>query len=170
MIRLLNFVSIGALITSAVWVYSIKYETVFHAEQVKKLENQLERERQAIIVLQAEWQLLNQPGRMQVLADRHLDMKPLAATQIVKVAELPERAKTEDALARKLDSLLTGALPAALPKQPGPARPQVKPKVSKPGAARAALGKPPQGKAAQGKAAQDKPAARQAPAAPANGR
>ena len=141
--RFLNMISFSALIGSAIWMYSIKYDTIYHAEQVKKLENRLDKERQSITVLQAEWQHLNRPGRLQAVADKHLNLKPLAATQIVKAGELPEKAPGGDALARKLDALITGAI-SPVQAKPAPqrfvpaAKASVKPQA-KPGAGRAAL-------------------------------
>ena len=41
MIRFLNVVAICALVGSAVYAYSIKYDTMLQAEQVNKLKNQL---------------------------------------------------------------------------------------------------------------------------------
>jgi len=109
MIRFLNFVAIGALIGTAVWVYSIKYETIFYAEQVKKLEHRLDKERDAIVVLQAEWQFLNQPGRLQALSDRFLQAKPLEPRQIIRPSELPDKPPPAESLAQRLDALITGS-------------------------------------------------------------
>jgi hypothetical protein len=116
MLRLLNILAILGLIGTAAWAYSIKYETIYYAEQVKKLEKRLDRERDAITVLRAEWQHVNKPTRLQVLADRHLQLQALQATQIIKATDLPERPKDQDVLANKLDQLLTGSVPAAIPK------------------------------------------------------
>ncbi len=38
MVRLLNFFAIAALIGSAIYAYTIKYETIFHAETIVKLQ------------------------------------------------------------------------------------------------------------------------------------
>jgi hypothetical protein len=121
MIRLLNILAIAALIGTAGWVYSIKYETIFFAEQQKKLENKLARERDAIQVLKAEWQHLNQPTRLQVFSDKFLDLKPLAATQIVRAAEIAEKPAKADSIGQKLDALITGSA-SATPVTPGSAR------------------------------------------------
>lgn len=109
MIRFLNFVSVAALIGTAVWVYSIKYETIFYAEQEKKLEHKLDRENASIIVLRAEWQYLNQPARLQALADKFLDSKPLEAYQIIRPNELPDKPPPVDVIGEKLDSIITGS-------------------------------------------------------------
>jgi hypothetical protein len=123
MIRFLNFVAVAALVGTAVWVYSIKYETIYFAEQVKKLENRLDREHAAIIVLKAEWQYLNQPARLQGLADKFLDSKPLEARQIIKASELPDRPPPSDEIGAKLDQLITGSTTpsskGASPRTPG---------------------------------------------------
>jgi len=112
MLRLLNVLAILGLIGTAAWAYSIKYETIYYAEQVKKLEKRLDRERDAITVLRAEWQHVNKPMRLQVLADRHLHLQALQATQIAKASDLPQRPKEQDLLANKLDQLLTGSVPS----------------------------------------------------------
>jgi hypothetical protein len=123
MLRLLNILALLGLIGTAAWAYSIKYETIYYAEQVKKLEKRLDRERDAITVLRAEWQHVNKPTRLQILSDRHLQLQALQATQIAKASDLPERAKEQDVLANKLDQLLTGTVPAQ-PSKAGSKPPQ----------------------------------------------
>jgi hypothetical protein len=125
MLRLLNILALLGLIGTAAWAYSIKYETIYYAEQVKKLEKRLDRERDAITVLRAEWQHVNKPMRLQVLSDRHLQLQALQATQIAKASDLPERSKEQDLLANKLDQLLTGSVPPS-PTKAG-AKPAQKP-------------------------------------------
>jgi hypothetical protein len=116
MLRLLNVLAVAGLIGTAMWAYSIKYDTIYYAEQVKKLEKRLDRERDAISVLRAEWQHINRPVRLQVLADRHLQLQALHATQIAKASEIPAKPKDEDQLGIKLDQLLTGSTGQAAPK------------------------------------------------------
>ncbi|MFM9974727.1 MAG: hypothetical protein ACKVON_09175 [Beijerinckiaceae bacterium] len=129
MLRLLNILAILGLIGTAAWAYSIKYETIYYAEQVKKLEKRLDRERDAVAVLRAEWQHVNKPMRLQVLADRHLQLQALQATQIAEPGDLPLRPKEQDILGDKLDQLLTGSVPAAKAGagKPSNAKPQQKP-------------------------------------------
>jgi hypothetical protein len=117
MLRLLNVFAVAGLIGTAMWAYSIKYDTIYYAEQVKKLEKRLDRERDGISVLRAEWQHINRPVRLQVLTDRHLQLQTLQSTQIARASELPAKPKEEDLLGSKLDQLLTGSTtpPAAKP-------------------------------------------------------
>jgi hypothetical protein len=119
MLRLLNVFAIAGLIGTAMWAYSIKYDTIYHSEQVKKLERRLDRERDAISVLRAEWQHINRPVRLQILADRHLQLQTLQATQIARAPDLPAKPKVEDPLGARLDQLLTGTVPAAPAAKPG---------------------------------------------------
>jgi hypothetical protein len=118
MLRLLNILAILGLLGTAAWAYSIKYETIYYAEQVKKLEKRLDRERDSIAVLRAEWQHVNKPTRLQVLADRHLQLSAVQATQIVRASDLPAKPKEQDMIGSKLDQLLTGSIPAAVKPAP----------------------------------------------------
>jgi hypothetical protein len=105
MIRFLHIIAISALIASAGYAYSIKYETLYYAEKVAKLKNKLQRERDALAVLKAEWQYLDRPDRLQVAADRHLDLQPMAIRQLAQFSDLPNRPPREDEIGRKLEAL-----------------------------------------------------------------
>lgn len=113
--RLLHFIAITALIASAGYAYSIKYETLYYVEQVAKLKSKVQRERDAIAVLQAEWQYLDRPDRLQAAADEHLDLQPMKIQQLARLSDLPNRPSREDEIGRKLEAL--GLLePTATPK------------------------------------------------------
>ncbi len=128
MLRLLNLLAILGLLSTAAWAYTIKYDTIYYAEQVKKLEKRLDRERDSIATLRAEWQHINKPARLQLLADRHLQLQALQATQIIKATDLPVKPQNQDLLGSKLDHLLTGSVP------PAPAAPKANQKPApKPG-------------------------------------
>jgi cell division protein FtsL len=114
MIKLLHVIAIGALVSSAVYAYSIKYETTLEAEQLQKTKAKAQRERDAIAVLKAEYQYLNRPDRLQMLADRHLDLQPFSVTQVVRMSDVPKRGPKVDAIGRKLEDLGLG-LPTETP-------------------------------------------------------
>lgn len=114
MIKLLHVIAIGALVSSAVYAYSIKYETTLEAEQLQKTRAKAQRERDAIAVLKAEYQYLNRPDRLQMLADRHLDLQPFSVTQVVRLSDVPKRGPKVDAIGRKLEDLGLG-LPTETP-------------------------------------------------------
>jgi cell division protein FtsL len=98
-------IAIGALVASAVYVYSLKYQTIYASEQIVKTRHLIARERDAINILQAEYAFLTRPDRLQALADKQLDMQPLALNQIVKAADLPEPVAKIDSIGRKLEAL-----------------------------------------------------------------
>jgi cell division protein FtsL len=104
-VRLLNFLAIAALIGSAIYAYTIKYETIFHAEKIVKLKHEIKAEQDQIGMLRAEWAHLTRPERVQALADKFLDLQPIALTQIVSADALPGKAPRIDAIGRKLEAL-----------------------------------------------------------------
>ena len=89
--RLLNICVIAALVLAAAYVYDIKYQSTLRAERVAKLRHDIQRERDAIASLRAEWARLGNPSRIQTLAQRHLDLKPFQTNQIDTFDNLPMR-------------------------------------------------------------------------------
>jgi hypothetical protein len=145
MIKLLHVVAIGALISSATYAYSIKYDTLLHGEQLAKLKQQSLKEREAIAVLKAEWQHLNRPDRLQVLAERHLQLQPLAATQLVRFSDIPNRGPKIDDIGKKLEALglmRDDAPTASLPKATTPRVTPPRTVAAKPVTARPVTPKP----------------------------
>ena len=104
-LRLFHLAAIGGLISSALYAYSIKYETTWEAEQLIKLKHTIQREKDAIAILRAEWQLLNRPERLQELAKQFPDLTPVQLHQIGAIADLPMRGERGDELGKKLDLL-----------------------------------------------------------------
>jgi cell division protein FtsL len=105
MVRILNIFAIAALIGSAITAYTIKYETILHAETIVKLQHEIKLEQDQIGTLHAEWAHLTRPERIQALADRFLDLQPVALNQIVRAEVLPGKAPRVDAIGRKLEAL-----------------------------------------------------------------
>lgn len=122
MLRILNIVAILALVGSAVYAYTIKYQTSYRAEQIAKTRIEIKSERDAIAVLRAEWAFMTRPERLQDLSDKHLSgLKPLEVTQIVSAQSLPDRAARGDSIGKKLDALglaSESASPIAAPQAP----------------------------------------------------
>jgi hypothetical protein len=91
MLRLINLAIIGALVFAAAWVYEIKYAATRQAERVARLKVEIRRERDTIAALRAEWAQLDNPDRIQILARRHLTLKPIEATQFDSLDRLPAK-------------------------------------------------------------------------------
>jgi cell division protein FtsL len=105
MVRFLNLVAVLALVGAAIYAYSTKYETIFHAERIVKLKHEIKAEQDQIAMLRAEWAHLTRPERVQALADKFLDLQPLALRQIVGAEALPARAARSDGIGDKLEAL-----------------------------------------------------------------
>ncbi|MBY6240731.1 hypothetical protein [Methylosinus sp. Sm6] len=127
MLRFLNIVVILALIGSAVYAYSIKYQTILRAEQITKLKHKVKAEQDAIAVLRAEWSFLTRPERVQELADKYLELEALGVGKIVTAQSLPEKPERIDSIGRKLDALgLGGAATTPAASEPAPTTPKGK--------------------------------------------
>ncbi|MFI5013853.1 MAG: hypothetical protein ACHQAY_16050 [Hyphomicrobiales bacterium] len=109
MIRLLNIAAICCLIGSALYAYRIKYDTLYDTEEVAKLLRQVDAEKVAIGTLRGEWQAMSAPARLQILADKYLDLVPLNVRRTaVSPAELPRKQADSDEIGRKLEALGLG--------------------------------------------------------------
>ena len=122
--RFLNLCVLVLLIAAAAYVYEIKFEAILRAERVAKMRGDLQRERDAIAALRAEWTTLENPARIQGLARRHLHLRPAEATQYDTLDRLPERPPSivqpppVDAIAETIENMdlnpVTGSVPALM--------------------------------------------------------
>jgi hypothetical protein len=140
-LRLLNFMVIGALVLAAAYVYRIKFDSTVQAEHLAKLRGEQRHERDRIAALRAEWGTLDNPARIEALANRFLQLKQIAPTQFDTLDRLPERpsddsrAANDDPIAglistqQPLDSV-TGSIPAPIPDSAPANPPNVVPNAS----------------------------------------
>lgn len=105
MVRIFNIFVIGCLIMAAVVVYEVKYQSVYKAQAVARLNGEIRVEREKIATLNAEWSRLAAPDRIQALAQRYLGMKPIEVSRIDDFAALPEKPAVGDPLGELIDSL-----------------------------------------------------------------
>jgi hypothetical protein len=89
--RIIHLLVIGALLFAASYVYRIKMESTARVERVLRLHAEIREQRDAIALLRSEWARLDAPLRLQGLAERHLPLKPVGATQYDSLKNLPER-------------------------------------------------------------------------------
>jgi hypothetical protein len=90
-VRLIHLLVIGALVCAAAFVYQIKMDSTARTERVLRLRAEIREQREAIAALRSQWAKLDAPLRLQGLSERHLPLKPLAATQHDSLKNLPER-------------------------------------------------------------------------------
>lgn len=67
-------------------LFKVKYEVVEIEQQLAHTVQQIEREKENIHVLTAEWSHLNDPQRLQKLAEKYLDIMPMKTEQITTLA------------------------------------------------------------------------------------
>ncbi len=75
--RLMHAAAIAALIGSAAYVYGVKYRTIYASEQLVKTRHLIDKEKDAINLLRAEYAHLARPDRVQALVE--LEAWPRAA-------------------------------------------------------------------------------------------
>jgi hypothetical protein len=90
--RLLHLIVVAALVSAAVYVYKIKFDSTLQAERIAKLTTDLRRMHDVNASLRAEWSQLDNPSRIQGLAERHLKLRPVKAAQFDQLDHLPDRA------------------------------------------------------------------------------
>ncbi len=117
MMRFINILVIGSLIAAASTVYKIKFDATLQAEKVARLHSELERERNAIARLRAEWARLDTPSRIQTLADRYLKLQPIKPNQFDNFSDLPARPPAPPPVSDPIGAMLsapetTGSVPA----------------------------------------------------------
>jgi hypothetical protein len=127
-LRVLNFMVIGVLVLAAAYVYRIKFDATMQAERVAKLRGEVRHERDDIAALRAEWGRLDDPARIEALAKRYLQLKPIAPTQFDTLDHLPERPSPDvtiqnnDPIGGMIQSsqspATTGSIPAPPPAAP----------------------------------------------------
>lgn len=113
--RLLHVLVIAVLILAASYVYKIKFDSTMQAERVAKLNDAIQKERNAIAHLRADWAKLDTPGRIQSLAERHLKLQAAKATQFDTLDNLPDRPPAPPAQPSgdPIGAMLSPAAPAA---------------------------------------------------------
>jgi hypothetical protein len=89
-------------------------ESTARTERVLRLHAEIREQRDAIAVLRAEWTRLDAPLRLQGLAERHLALKPLNATQYDQLNFV--RPGDPDPIGAMIDTIdsvaVTGSVPA----------------------------------------------------------
>lgn len=93
MIRLVNMNAAFLALTLAVAFgnYHVKYEAERQSRTLAEINREIAAEAERERVLEADWSHVNEPARLQALADRHLSLGPIKATQVTAVADLDVR-------------------------------------------------------------------------------
>ena len=91
MIRPLTFICLMAAFGSGLYLYSEKHKAILLDREIGRAIHGTEAARERTGLLRAEWALLNDPGRLQDMADKYLTLKTMAPGQFVQLADLSTR-------------------------------------------------------------------------------
>jgi hypothetical protein len=72
-------------------LFLVAYEVEDREEELLALRHQIRETSESIHVLRAEWSYLNDPTRLERLADEHLGLAPIKPEQFTTIAQLTER-------------------------------------------------------------------------------
>lgn len=91
MIRLATFVWLGLLTMIGVGLYQVELGVLAKESELKQINRQIDANREATHVLEAEWSYLNDPTRLADLTRRYTDLAPATPTQIAGFDRLMPR-------------------------------------------------------------------------------
>ena len=120
MIRLSTFLWLSVAAAIGFGLFHLKYEVQALEDELFRLNRAILGEQQAIHVLKAEWSYMNQPQRLQALANRHLELRPMKPDQFGRIADLPPRSSADG---QREAAATTGQPPAPTPVRPAPTKP-----------------------------------------------
>lgn len=128
--RILHIFVVILLIGSVAYSYRVKYHSIVLMNETARIKKEIEKTKNEIAEAKAEWQVLNNPDRLQKLADAHTALNGMKVTQIIRWSDLPNRPPPSDPIADKLVLLgeihgpvikhdgFAPALPLAVTRQP----------------------------------------------------
>jgi hypothetical protein len=143
MIRPLTLICLAAAFGSGMYLYTEKHRAILLDRDIAHAIRGTEAARERTGLLRAEWALLNDPGRLQEMSDKYLQLKPMAPGQFVQLADLstrlpavppPAPAGTTDDAAPADAPVVADDAPAASP-APAPEAPALVAKAEPPRAA-----------------------------------
>lgn len=89
--RLSKPIAVLVLVGCAFGLYKVKYQVQSLQMEAAKLERQLDKEREALHVISAEWAYLVRPTRLQELSKKYLSLEPVSSLQIADLEIVPLR-------------------------------------------------------------------------------
>lgn len=111
--RLINIFLFVLVLLGAFWLYQVKYEAKLTEDKIASVQKDIAKEKEALLLLKAEWSYLNRPERIQRLAERfskQLELEEMKPYQIGVKEDLPDRTpdslKVKGEAAKSIDELL----------------------------------------------------------------
>jgi len=91
MIRRATVLSFALALGAGTALFVVKHEVQKLEEDLGRITRATLADQEAVHVLKAEWSYLNEPSRLQRLAEKHLDLKPVTGQRLVDLDTLPWR-------------------------------------------------------------------------------
>lgn len=121
-LKLSSFTALVLAILSGAALFWVSQQVQQGEREQRKLQHAVTEEREAIRVLDAEWDYLNRPDRLEELAEEYLKMEPIKADSLVQnVNMIPEPAAVPEAPKDKPVLVSTGSAAKPALKRPLPA-------------------------------------------------
>ncbi|MBX9976978.1 MAG: hypothetical protein K2X98_01855 [Alphaproteobacteria bacterium] len=99
-------------IATGMALFHIKYQVVALEQEHKQTASRIKETHESIHVLKAEWTHLNDPRRLQTLAQKHLNIGPIKSTQFISLKLLAPSDGAYDKFA--LDQLIAEVADVAM--------------------------------------------------------
>lgn len=93
--KLLNLMLVVTLLVSGFLLYSLEHETRGLEREIARHQRAIAEETENMRLLNAEWSSLTRPDRLRALAEQHLGLSTLKATQIVRLDEIGSKVPAE---------------------------------------------------------------------------
>jgi hypothetical protein len=85
-------VVVGILsVVTGLALFKTKYAVMTLEQQHKQIKKSIQETHEALHILRAEWAHLNDPGRLQTLAQKYLDIAPIGSTQYVSFDDVASK-------------------------------------------------------------------------------
>ena len=104
MIRITTLLWIVLLVVAGGTVMNVSYQVRKVERHLDELARNTQQERDAIRILNAEWDTLNDPHRIDELAKRHLSLQPTPIARVVTLDAIPLK-PSDDQLAKLMASV-----------------------------------------------------------------
>ncbi len=121
MFKTMDFVFVALVLGVAATTYMIKFGAEIESNDIAKLEREINLEKEAIDVLNANWSLLTGPARIQTLVERYgdeLQLENLEPQQVTTVEQIPlkpieeqpERSAQNEDESSQVSDFITGSI------------------------------------------------------------
>ena len=98
-LRIVNLTLVALIVVAAAFTYKTKHETEDTLRTIGSLERQIRLEEDTIDILEADWSLLTQPQRVQLLTEKYQDeltLQPFDPSQSSTIDEIPHKQFSPD--------------------------------------------------------------------------